>query len=64
MSKPKIRSTKFEIDSAEPSTRAQAEGLVAGRNNNKIQIFQFFKHVSACDELSRVDFGHLPFGFV
>jgi len=56
MSAFKIRSTKFEIDSAEPSTRAQAEGLVAGRNNNKIQIFQFSKHV--------FDFGHLIFGFV
>jgi len=34
------------------------------RNNDKILIFQFSKHVLACDELSRVDFGHLIFGFV
>jgi hypothetical protein len=47
MSKCKIRSTQFEIDSTE---------LVAGRNNNKIQISQFFKHVW--------NFGHLIFGFV
>jgi len=68
MSKFKIRSTKFEIDSAEPSTRAQAEGLVAGRNNNKIQIFQFSKHVFnfglPYEMRSLFLWGHLIFGFV
>ena len=57
--RPKIRSSKFEIDSTEPSINSGpelVEGLVAGRNNNKILIFQFSKHVS--------DFGHLIFGFV
>jgi hypothetical protein len=32
---PKARSTNLEIGSAEPSTRAQAEGLVAGRNKSQ-----------------------------